>query len=241
MISLTDTKVSVLICTRCSLHLSCKAPVYTTQQDNRKPLYSVVGEAPGKVEDEQGQPFVGPTGMYLKRTLRKYGARPSDGAWMNAVSCFPAALKNPAFEHVTACRRNLFAQLDQSPAVPCLVVGSVALQALMPSATMMYAMGGPIPDMHGKTLFPIYHPSYVLRAQSRQLTDMWYRHVKAFADMVKGLYVTRDTLQIANCVYCNAQRMTDNIVCIRHERLLAKDKIRKVGKLVPPKQPSLFE
>src|ERR1700692_2921586 len=53
------------------------------------PKLLIVGEAPGKYEDEQGQPFVGPTGQILNDHLFKAGIRRSDCYITNVVKFRP--------------------------------------------------------------------------------------------------------------------------------------------------------
>jgi DNA polymerase len=200
----------------------------------------VVGEAPGKQEDAKGEPFVGPAGQFLRRSLRKAGLRPTDGAYFNAVSCYPDAVRTPQAEHVDACRGNLYAQLDIIDSPYVLVCGKVAFNALMPMGELTLAMGGPI-DYGNKVLFPIYHPSYILRSNSRSVGDLFDRHLSIFASLVDGAPVTRDSLQIMNCIYCHGARMGGKIVCIRHEGKLLKDVMRKRTKLANVTQGTLFD
>lgn len=235
--TLTDTKIQILICTNCELSSKCTSPIPISGPSN--PRYSVVGEAPGKQEDKQGVPFVGPAGQFLKRALRKAGLRGSDGAFFNVVSCYPFDHKTPTFAEVTACRNNLYDQLDSVRAKDVLVCGATALSSLMPNVGLSYAIGGPI-QYGTKTLFPVYHPSYILRNNTKEIVNLWERHLSSFADMVNGQFVTRDTLQIANCIYCSGWRMDGKITCIRHESQLLKDLQRKrVYRVLP--QPTLFE
>lgn len=237
--SLKETKIQILTCTRCGLSCNCNSPIPITLGNPRNIRYLVIGEAPGKKEDELGEPFVGPAGQFLRRALRKAGLRGSDGAWMNAVSCYPHDHKTPTLAEISACRNNLYDQLDSVDVKNVLVCGAVALSSLLPKVQLSYAMGGPI-DYGNKRLFPIYHPSYILRNNTREIVALWERHLSSFAAMVNGEYVTRDTLQIANCLYCNGQRMMDKVTCIRHEGQLIRDLVRHRSKLPPPVQPSLF-
>ncbi len=53
------------------------------------PQLMIIGESPGKHEDEQGQPFVGPTGQMLNEFLFKAGIRRSDCYITNVVKYRP--------------------------------------------------------------------------------------------------------------------------------------------------------
>lgn len=192
-----------------------------------KSKFIVVGEAPGAVEDRKGEPFVGPAGTFLKRELRRVGLRGGDGIFMNAVSCFPRLNKTPTPEEIKACKVNLFSQLEVARASNVLVCGSIALKALLPHAEITYAQGQPI-HAHGKVLFPVYHPAYVLR--TRVALDGWIRQLRWFAGMVEGVYSPNSIQSLtSHCMYCNQGKMT-SLTCHKHESLLLKDQQKPVIK-----------
>lgn len=238
--TLQDVQIQILTCTNCGLNSACNSPIPIHTQAIPNIRYLLIGEAPGKIEDLKGVPFTGPAGMFMRKALRRAGLRPTDGGYMNAVSCYPAETGTPTAAEVTACKHNLFAQLDVTETPYVLVVGSIALTSLLPNAQLSSAMGGPI-EVHGKQLFPVYHPSYILRAKSREILALWDRHLRRFAEMVEGREVTRDTLQIINCAYCSGQRMNNSPVCIRCEGQFEKDKMRPKFKYAKPPQLELWE
>lgn len=91
---------------------------------------AVVGEAPGKTENEMGKPFVGPSGAKARDWLSLSGVDPEDVAWLNVVSCFPN--RTPTKEEVRVCRGNLDAQLDLIAPEYILVLGGVAVSSWWP-------------------------------------------------------------------------------------------------------------
>lgn len=93
----------------------------------------VVGEAPGRVEDQEGKPLVGPSGKVVRGLLESCGVNPLDVAYMNVVSCYPN--RTPTSLEVTACKPNLTAQLALLSPSYVLVLGGVALNALCPQKT----------------------------------------------------------------------------------------------------------
>src|ERR1019366_1545869 len=64
-------------------------PNYIAGTGSLEPKLLIVGEAPGKYEDEQGIPFVGPTGKMLDEYLFKAGIRRSDCYITNVVKYRP--------------------------------------------------------------------------------------------------------------------------------------------------------
>lgn len=230
--TLNDVKAQILTCLNCDLSDHCRQPI-PVRTVNSNPDYLVVGEAPGQVEDRRGEPFVGPAGAFLKRELRRAGLFPSDGAFLNAVSCFPKERKTPTAEEVNACRQNLYDQLDVLETRPTLVCGSVALKALLPHADITYASGIGL-NAHGKLLYPVYHPAYVLR--SRLVLESWQRQIREFATMVE----TGAPLVSHRCLYCNGYRVGIHPTCPRHLKWWQQDNFRIVTKPKVVPHPTLF-
>lgn len=64
-------------------------PNYISGIGSLEPKLLIIGEAPGKYEDEQGIPFVGPTGQMLDSFLFKAGIRRSDCYITNVIKFRP--------------------------------------------------------------------------------------------------------------------------------------------------------
>lgn len=87
----------------------------------------VLGEAPGKQEDEQGRPFVGPSGQLVRDLMRDVGLDPESVAWTNTVRCYPN--RTPTANEVSACGKNTVAEFDLLQPYFVLVLGGVAVSA----------------------------------------------------------------------------------------------------------------
>lgn len=116
----------VKACTKCGLRQRCTAPVPFSGSSS--PRLVVVGEAPGKQEDEEGAPFVGPSGRLVRKWLADAGWGESDVAFVNAVSCFPN--RTPTKDEVNACQTNIHKQLAYLGCNRLLVLGGIAVQSL---------------------------------------------------------------------------------------------------------------
>lgn len=236
--TLIDVQVQVLTCNNCGLSKNCRSPIPVSTKISH-PKYIVLGEAPGQIEDRKGEPFSGPAGTFLRRSLQRAGLSPSDGAWMNTVSCYPSEHKTPAADEVQACRKNLRDQLEVLPTSYVLVCGAVALNAVMPNAQLTYASGVPY-LVHGKVMFPVYHPAFILR--SRVAQSGWDRDLTNFARMVNLNSVPAwQDLQHGHCAYCNRGVMENGVTCSQHERLFNQDSIWKAPKVVKAKPLQLFD
>ncbi|MCX8196068.1 MAG: uracil-DNA glycosylase [Acidilobaceae archaeon] len=105
-------------CVKCRLHAFRKNAV-----PGEGPLGArvvLVGEAPGRAEDELGRPFVGPSGRLLEQLLGAAGLRREEVYVTNVVKCRPPGNRRPRGDEVRACLPYLLAEL--SALSPALVV-----------------------------------------------------------------------------------------------------------------------
>lgn len=129
----TAVRNAVKQCTSCGLHEIASAPV-PFSGPSPSPI-AVVGEAPGRMEDIAGEPFVGPSGQLLRSLLADAGFQTESLAFVNSVCCFPD--RTPTGSEVNACRPNLHAQLTVIQPRYIIAVGGVAVSALHPAAPRM--------------------------------------------------------------------------------------------------------
>lgn len=234
--SINSVKAQVLTCVNCELSSECRQPIPLTAPGyidpaGANPKFLVLGEAPGQMEDRKGEPFVGPAGRYLKSAMKRVGIWPSDGIYLNTVSCFPAKRGTPTPDHVNACRINLYDQLDLYPNLPLLICGSVATRAVLPQVELAYA-SGEILSFWNRDAMIIYHPSYILR--SRMVEDAWLRHLGIFQRLVYDDYRPEHI----RCIYCTRQScMPGAPYCTQHHSKWKSDTTRKKVKV---HEPTLF-
>ncbi len=94
-------KAEISTCSKCSLYKSRSRPV-----PGEGNLYSSVlflGEAPGRVEDEEGRPFVGAAGKLLTKLIEEIGLRRENVFITNVVKCRPPNNREPKPEEIEAC------------------------------------------------------------------------------------------------------------------------------------------
>lgn len=155
--------------------MRCARPV-PVSSPAQIPDLAVVGEAPGGTEDRRGEPFVGKSGMVLRKKLASVGFIPENVAFLNAVSCRPSVSKEkrtkhgiitydkdrtPTHEEMDACRGNLFAQLQAIRPRFILLCGATALRAYRPDLRLN-AHHGRLYVWEGEWLvMATYHPASV--------------------------------------------------------------------------------
>jgi len=126
-----------------------------------------VGEAPGRVEDEQGLPFVGRAGQLLDQLLGEVGLSRKDVFITNVLCCRPPGNRDPQPEEIEACKPYLYRKVELiEPKVVC-TLGNFATRLLTRSSRgIMSVRGKPqVHELGGRwvRVYPLCHPAAALR------------------------------------------------------------------------------
>lgn len=128
-----------------------------------------IGEAPGKVEDEQGRPFVGPAGQLLDKVLESAGLGREEVYITNMVKCRPPQNRTPQRDEIGACWPYLYAQIRRIKPQIIVALGNVPAQSLLKMSEGITALRGRFFKWReGIEIFPMFHPSYLLRNPSKE-------------------------------------------------------------------------
>ena len=155
-------------CQKCPLSKSRTNTVFSDGVPNSN--LGLIGEAPGYWEDQKGLPFVGKAGQLLDKIFASVGlSRQNDVYICNTIKCRPPENRNPLPEEKEACKEYLQAQLDILKPKIILVCGNIALNTMLPNERgITRARGKWFDGPYGSKMMPIFHPSYLLRNDSRE-------------------------------------------------------------------------
>lgn len=143
----------------CSLRSGCLQAVPGSGNINSPVVF--IGEAPGKVEDEVGRPFVGPAGKLLEEGLRQIGWNREDIYITNIVKCRPPDNRDPSPEEVAEHRPFLTAELDLIKPKLIVLLGRHALHWFLPELQIS-VVHGTAKRRGDQVFFPVYHPAAAL-------------------------------------------------------------------------------
>ncbi len=159
--ALDDLKEAISNCHRCPLGDNRTNLVFGVGDPQADLVF--VGEAPGRDEDLEGEPFVGKAGQMLTRIIRAMGLERNDVYICNVNKCRPPGNRDPLPPEVQACSPLLIRQLEIiSPTVIC-ALGSFAARTLLMTETRISQLRGRFHTFNGIPLMPTYHPSFLLR------------------------------------------------------------------------------
>jgi DNA polymerase len=136
---------------------------------NPKALIMVIGEAPGENEDLTGLPFVGRAGQLLDKILAAVRLDSEKDVYIaNINKCRPPDNRVPTNEEIAACKPYLLEQIRLINPKIILLTGATALKSLTGDKKPISKIRGEWIEWEGRLCMPIFHPSYLLRNQSRE-------------------------------------------------------------------------
>ena len=123
----------------------------------------VVGEGPGRTEDETGRPFVGRAGELLTKILEAIKL-PRDQVFIcNVVKCRPPENRLPQYDEIAACLPFLYRQIELVNPRVILAMGGTAAQTLLNTKQSLGSLRNQVHRFRGTPLIVTYHPAALLR------------------------------------------------------------------------------
>ncbi|PIP03291.1 MAG: uracil-DNA glycosylase [Zetaproteobacteria bacterium CG12_big_fil_rev_8_21_14_0_65_54_13] len=184
--TLDEIAVTASTCRLCSLADARTQVVFGVGNPHADLVF--IGEAPGRDEDLQGEPFVGMAGQLLDRMLAAIGLDRDAVYIMNTVKCRPPNNRDPRAEEVKACNLWFEQQLEALQPKMICVLGRVAAQTLLQTDANLGALRGQWHDYQGIPVWVTYHPAYLLR--SPQQKQKGWQDLCLLADRYRDLTQT---------------------------------------------------
>ncbi len=158
---LETIKKELTDCKRCKLHLERRNIVFGAGNEDAKLIF--VGEAPGRDEDIQGEPFVGSAGQLLTKIINAINMTRKDVYIANIIKCRPPGNRDPEPDEIAACEPFLARQIQViRPEIIC-ALGAFAAKTLLKTDRKISELRGRFHDYQGIKLIPTYHPAFLLR------------------------------------------------------------------------------
>ncbi|MBZ0270276.1 uracil-DNA glycosylase, partial [bacterium] len=151
-------------CHRCELGGTRKNFVFGVGSKDARVMF--IGEAPGRDEDLQGEPFVGAAGQLLNRILEAIGFTREDVYIANILKCRPPGNRDPQPTEIASCEPILRRQIEIIRPLVLCTLGAFAARTLLNVNTGISRLRGRVHDYRGVPLVPTYHPAALLRNPS---------------------------------------------------------------------------
>ncbi len=179
--SVGEIRQSVIGCTKCPL-CSTRTNAVPGKGDEHARII-LVGEAPGRREDERGEPFVGAAGHILDNALAGAGLSRESVYITNTVKCRPPDNRVPTDAERAACAEYLAAEISLiSPKIVC-IMGNTAYKSILGGSSITRERGKTI-HRDGIDYFLTVHPAAVI--YNRGLEGALGDDMKALARIAGG-------------------------------------------------------
>ena len=137
-------------------------------EGNPDAILMFIGEGPGEDEDRTGRPFVGRAGQLLTQILLAADIQREEVFIANMVKCRPPGNRNPENEEMNACFPYLEAQIAIINPTIIVTLGSVPTSYFLNGKEPISKIRGQWQEWRGgKKIFPMFHPSFLLRYNDR--------------------------------------------------------------------------
>ncbi len=144
-------------CVQCPLHATRTKAVPGEGAPSARVM--LIGEAPGREEDQRGQPFVGAAGRFLDEMLAGSGVNRSDLFITNTVKCRPENNRPPRKREVDTCTSlYLFEQIELMNPALIMLLGSVATKKLL-GVNSVHEVRGRVIEHNNRKYLAGYHPA----------------------------------------------------------------------------------
>ncbi len=158
---LAELEASLQGCQLCPLCQERKNIVFG--QGNPQADLVLVGEAPGREEDERGYPFVGEAGRLLEKILFAMNLQRKDVYICNVIKCRPPHNRDPEAREIATCEQFLQRQLEIIRPRLVVTLGRFAAHTLLQTAEPISRLRGHWKEYRGIAVMPTFHPAYLLR------------------------------------------------------------------------------
>jgi len=150
-------------CERCELHKTKTKDVPGVGNEKAEVMF--IGEAPGKAEDEQGEPFVGAAGKFLTEMIEGLGWKREDVYIANVLKHRPPNNRDPLPKEIEACWPYLARQIKIISPKLVVFLGRHALQRFFPSLSISKVHGTAFKREwagHEQVFLALFHPAAAL-------------------------------------------------------------------------------
>jgi DNA polymerase len=159
--NLEEHRLAISGCQKCPLGQTRTKFVYGVGNPEAKVMF--IGEAPGRDEDIQGEPFVGRAGQLLDKILTAIKFDRQDIYIANILKCRPPNNRDPLPEEMEICLPYLREQIRLiGPEIIC-ALGRISAQALLQTSTPIGKLRKQWHSFEGIPFIITYHPAALLR------------------------------------------------------------------------------
>ncbi len=179
---LEKIKQNVIKCTKCDL---CKTRINAVPgKGNFQSDVIFVGEAPGRNEDQKGEPFIGVAGKKLSIALDEAGISRDDVYITNIVKCRPPNNRVPKTSERETCQEYLKQEISIiKPEIIC-ILGNTAFNSIL-GGSEITKFRGKVVRKDNLLYFLTIHPAATIYNQ--KLIDVLKSDISKLFELIREL------------------------------------------------------
>lgn len=167
MSALSELCQQIALCQQCEIAKHRCQVVPGEGAENAEIMF--IGEAPGWHEDQQGRPFVGPSGQFLDKMLASIGLQRQQVYIANVIKCRPASNRDPSPTEIHNCRPWLDRQIEIICPRMIVTLGRFSMAMFFPGKTIS-KIHGTAQQLDNIIYYAMYHPAAALHQQGLRQT-----------------------------------------------------------------------
>ena len=148
-------------CRLCQLYQTRQSIVFGVGNPHARVMF--IGEAPGRNEDIQGEPFVGAAGEDFNRVISLAGLIREDVYIATVLKCRPPGNRDPRPEEVLACAPFLREQIRSIWPDVIVTMGNPATHFVLKTEVGITRLRGRFHQAGHFVVLPTFHPAAALR------------------------------------------------------------------------------
>ncbi len=186
---LQSVKENVIKCTKCDL---CETRINAVPgKGNFQSDVIFVGEAPGKNEDQNGEPFIGVAGKKLSVALEEAGVSRDDVYITNIVKCRPPNNRVPTTNERDTCKEYLKQEIAIiKPKLIC-ILGNTAFNSIL-GGSEITKFRGKVVRKDNLLYFLTIHPAATIYNQ--KLIDVLKNDIVKLFDLIRDLKNNKEVM-----------------------------------------------
>lgn len=182
MNSLGELEVHIGDCHRCSLGDTRTRLVFGVGCQDADVMF--IGEAPGRNEDLQGEPFVGAAGGLLDELLKSIGLHRSDVYIANILKCRPPGNRNPLPSEIETCTPFLREQTRLIDPLVIVTLGNFASKFVLKTQSGITRLRGSVQHAGRFVVLPVFHPAAALYDNTKR--DMLFADFARLKELLEA-------------------------------------------------------
>lgn len=164
--SLGELRELIGDCHRCELGDTRTTLVFGVGDPHARVVF--VGEAPGRNEDLNGEPFVGAAGKLLDELLAHAGLERSEVYIANVLKCRPPGNRDPLPHEIETCTPFLREQIRVIMPEVLVTLGNFATKFVLKTDVGITRLHGRVQQAGRFTVLPIFHPAAAIYDRTKR-------------------------------------------------------------------------